>query len=165
MQNIESIYKKHSKIVLRRAFYILGSHDDAKDVLQDVFISLVEKPESFRRESKLTSFLYSATTHRCLTRLRNKKTRLRILEEEVKPSLSEEINDQSEAQLIIRQALVKVPKKLVEPAIYYYLDGMKQQEIAEVMGCSQKQVSKLLVKFKKECEKIHGVNLKDEKHV
>ena len=159
--NIEQIYQDYGDIVLRRALSILGSKEEAQDILQEVFVSLVEKPDSFRGESKVSTFLYAATTHRCLRRLRDKKTRRRILDEKVKPFLSEEASDQHENQLVIRQALVNVPKKLVEPAIYYYMDGMKQHEIAEVMHCSRRQVGKLLDKFKATCAKKNMLDLSE----
>ena len=77
--SIEEVYRAHGHVVLRRARQILHSEAEAEEVMQGLFTSLLHRPGQFRGESSITTFLYAATTHRCLNRLRDKKNRARLV--------------------------------------------------------------------------------------
>ncbi|MBI2372825.1 MAG: sigma-70 family RNA polymerase sigma factor [Deltaproteobacteria bacterium] len=132
---------------MRRALRILGSEDSAREVLQEVFVSLVDRPAQFQGNSSLLTWLYSATTHAALNRLRNHRNRARILE--LHPLDAQEragLEDQTEA----RRILARVPEKLARVAIYYYFDQLTHDEISELLGCSRRQVGNLLERFRAE---------------
>src|SRR6185295_11319815 len=79
---LEQLYRRHGHVVLRRARRLLGSDDEAQEVLQELFASLVARPDAFAGRSAVTTWLYGATTNLCLNRLRNARTQQRLLEEE-----------------------------------------------------------------------------------
>lgn len=147
-QSIEQAYRTHGHAVLRRASRLLGNEADAREVLQEVFASLLERPEQFRGTSSPTTWLYSATTNLCLNKLRDGKTRSRLLQERVVPANDEAIPPTAEASALVRDLLAKLPEDLATAAIYYYLDDMTHEEIADVMGCSRRHVGNLLDRLK-----------------
>ncbi|MBN1610117.1 MAG: hypothetical protein JW940_26055, partial [Polyangiaceae bacterium] len=55
------IYQRYAPIVFRRARQILGSEVDAGEVVQDVFLSLLERPAQYGGRSSITTFLYRMT--------------------------------------------------------------------------------------------------------
>jgi len=148
--DLETLYRAHGHVVLRRARQLMGDEQEALDVLQDVFTSLVRRPEQFQGRSSFTTWLYSATTHRCLNQLRNRKTRQRLLDQrppaDAAPARAEDL-----AQA--RQVLARLPDRLAQVAVYTYFDEMTQDEIAEVLGCSRRQVGKLLQKVARQVAK------------
>jgi RNA polymerase sigma factor (sigma-70 family) len=77
----EELYRRHAANAFRRARRLLANDADAHEVMHDVFLSLFERPEQYEGRSTLSTFLFSAVTHACLNRLRNDKTRRRLLEE------------------------------------------------------------------------------------
>jgi RNA polymerase sigma factor (sigma-70 family) len=81
VDTLDTLYRRHAPSVFRRARRLLGNDADAQEIVQEVFVSLFERPEQYAARSALTTFLYSVTTHACLNRIRNRKTRLRILEQ------------------------------------------------------------------------------------
>lgn len=112
-------------------------------MLHEVFASLLDRPEQFRGESSMTTWLYSVTTHACLNRLRNARTRARLLaiptgERTEQPSAS--VDD----GVLVRELLARVPAELAAVAVYYHVDEMTQDEIASVLGCSRRHVGDLL---------------------
>jgi RNA polymerase sigma-70 factor (ECF subfamily) len=141
---IERLYREHGHLVLRRARQVLGDEHEARDVLQELFISLLRRPEQFQGRSQAITFLYSATTHLCLNRLRNGRTRLKLVEEVMAPRSSEVAFPRGERLAEARGLLSRLPEELREAAIYYYFDEMTHEEIAEVMGCSRRHVGNLL---------------------
>lgn len=145
---LEQIYRRHGHLVLRRARQILGSDQEAHEALQEIFTSLLHRPEQFEGRSQITTWLYSATTHLCLNRLRNHSTRTRILTEKVAPvDASASVESNAEARAHVRQILSRVPEELARVAVYYYLDDLSHREIAELVGCSRRHVGDLLVRF------------------
>lgn len=50
-------------------------HDDADDVVQDVFIKVWRNLGKFREDSQLYTWLYRIATNECITFLNKKKTK------------------------------------------------------------------------------------------
>lgn len=144
---IEALYRKYGHSVLRRARQILASDADAHDVMQEVFASLVERPEQFGGHAKPSTFLYAMTTHACLQRLRDAKNRLRLVAEHVTPWSTETDPRSPEARAAVRGALALLPDDEAAAAIYYHLDGMSHAEIATVLACSPRHVGDLLARM------------------
>jgi RNA polymerase sigma-70 factor (ECF subfamily) len=139
---LRDLYARHAPAVYRRALHLLGSEADAHEVLQDLFVSLLARPDELSRRSAWSSYLYAATTHACLNRLRNQRRRTRLLDRE---ALIEQARASEPDQLLrLRVALARLPEELATVAVYYALDGLTQQEIAEILGCSRRHVGDLL---------------------
>lgn len=154
--DVAALYRAHGDVVLRRATAILGNVDDAKEVLQDIFVELVRDPSRFRGESSPTTFLYAATTHRCLRRLRDSKNRRRLVEERVAPHTAKHAAPRAEQLSMLRNLLAQLPDDLAIVATYTYVDGMSQAEIAPVVGCSRRQVGNLLERFHAQARAVVG---------
>lgn len=136
---VAELYRRHGAAVLRRARTLLGGEADAREVVQDLFVSFLERPIQFEGRSTMSTFLHSATTHACLNRLRDERNRARLLQERG-DALAPAAREQSDALIALRQALRLMPEKLAEVAIYHYVDELSQRELAELMGCSRRQV-------------------------
>ena len=138
------LYRKYGHSVLRRARQILASDDEAAEVLQELFASLVARPEQFDGRSAPSTYLYAATTHACLSRLRNRRNRDRLINEQVRPWSTHVDARSAEAASTVRGLLAQLSDGEARAAVYHYLDGMSHAEIAEVLGCSRRNVGKLL---------------------
>ena len=142
--DVEAMYRSYGHSVLRRARQILANDDEASEVLQEIFTGLVARPAQFDGRSSPSTFLYAATTHACLARLRDRKNRMRLLDEHVKPWTSD-VDPRSPAVVaIVRAELAQLPEEEARAAVYYHLDGMSHAEIAELLGCSRRHVGNLL---------------------
>jgi RNA polymerase sigma factor (sigma-70 family) len=139
---LERLYRDHGPAVLRRARQILQDEDEARDALQEIFLSLAtDKPFEVRRGT--TAWFYTTTTRYCLNRLRNdrNRARLRLVRREQAPA---SVPADGEARAIARDVLARLPAQLAEVAIYYYCDEMTHEEIAELLGCSRRHVGHLV---------------------
>jgi len=138
------MYRQYGHSVRRRAMQILASADDADEVLQEIFVRLVARPEQFDGRSAPSTFLYAVTTHACLSRLRDRRNRLRLIDEQVRPWTTELDPRAPDTIAIVRAALALLPEDEARAAVYAYLDGMSHDEIAEVLDCSRRHVGNLL---------------------
>ncbi|MGK3958969.1 RNA polymerase sigma factor [Sorangium sp. So ce118] len=145
---IDAAYRQHGHIVLRRARRLLGNEQEAREILQDVFASLLGEPGQLDGKGPLVSWLYGATTHACLNRIRDQKNRLRLLDTHVAPMQQESEAPRAERALLRRELLSQLPVDLAQVAVHYYSDEMTHEEIARVMGCSRRHVGNLLERLK-----------------
>jgi RNA polymerase sigma factor (sigma-70 family) len=141
---IDRLYREHGHVVLRRARELLRSESEATDAVQDIFLSLVQRPEQLDGVVSVTAWLYRATTHYCLNRLRDLRGRTRILDT-LQPVAA--VASRSEMLAQVRSLLDKLPEPLGEVAVYHYVDGMTYDEIAAMLGCSRRQVGYLLARL------------------
>lgn len=140
---LAEIYRRHAAAVFRRARRLMGSDADAQDIVHDVFLSLFERPEQFGGRSALTTFLYSATTHACLARIRQVKNRQRLLDR-LAPTTGATTEPQVLPLADLHDALRKMPELLARVAVYAWLDELSHAEIAVLVGCSRRHVANLL---------------------
>lgn len=147
--SVDELYKRYAAMAYRRARSVLGNEAEAHEVVHDVFVSLLEKPEQYKGMSQLTTFMYSVVTHACLNRVRNQRNRLRLVRDNV-PTLGNE-SDRAltpETRVVLQSVLGRMPEELATAAVYYHLDGMTHDEIARVMQCSPRHVGDVLERLK-----------------
>src|SRR5688500_20208187 len=116
-----SLYQMHAPLVFRRARTLLRNEAEAREVVQDLFLSLHERPEQFSGQSTMTTWLFSATTHACLNRMRNQRNRLRLLSEHA-PAVEPASKPEPEALSALRAELERMPEPLGAVAVYHYFD-------------------------------------------
>jgi len=77
---IETFFKQFSNKVFRLCMQYLKNEEEAYDMVQDVFATLIAKIHNFKGESKLSTWLYSMTVFSCIgyLRKRNKKNETSI---------------------------------------------------------------------------------------
>jgi RNA polymerase sigma-70 factor (ECF subfamily) len=146
---LEQVYRDYGHIVLRRALQLLASEADAREVLHDVFVSLLDRPEQFQGRSSLVTFLYSMTTNACRNLVRNRQTRAALTERELgwRPPVVVASNDERQ---LAWQLLANLPERLACIAVYYFIDEMTHDEIADIVGVSRRQVGHLVARAQKE---------------
>lgn len=141
---LEHIYRKSWVMIQRRALRITRNPSAADDLAQEAFIRLHEQLASGARIDDDVAWLYSTVSHLALNRLRNRQRRARLLERHG-PALGEGAHGEalSADALAIQRVLTLVGEDIALVASYYYLDGMEQQEIADLMGLHRRKVGPL----------------------
>lgn len=156
---IDELYRRYGPVVLRRARAILGDEEMARDVLQEVFVKVVEQKGRFRGEASPMTWIYRITTNLCLNRLRDGRRRAAILEERAK-EMDPEVGavgagtggttpSTAEARLTLEAILQRVPEELWAIAVYYHVDHMTHAEIAQIMGVSRRTIGYRLEEFRR----------------
>jgi RNA polymerase sigma factor (sigma-70 family) len=143
------IYRRYGPALVRKATRLLGSQDDALDVVQGLFTDLFERGVV---DVELP-YLYRALTNRCLTMLRNRNTRARLLERETR-ALQPVARTRSDECVLGQDLLLKLVDRLdestLEVLVYRYWDELDQTEIASVMGVSRKTVVRRMATLREE---------------
>ena len=117
-------------------------HDDADDLVQEIFVKVWKNLKSFREDSKLYTWIYRIATNECLTFLKKKKRKLFIPINDVQSELAGKLEDDEnisgdEVQMKLQKALLKLPDKQRMVFNMKYFDDMKFKDIAEITGTSE----------------------------
>lgn len=142
---LEHLYRDHGPAVLRRARQILQDDDEARDALQEIFVTLASQPLPDLGRGA-TAWFYVRTTRYCLNRLRDARNRLRLVAERVE-LVADRAPGRGEDLVVARDVLARLPDELAEAAVYYYCDEMTHDEIAALLGCSRRHVGHLIERF------------------
>src|SRR4029434_195541 len=72
----EELYRQHARRLFGLVVRMIGSVDDAEDLLQEVFLQAHRKLAGFRGDSALGTWLYRLTMNHCLDHLRARQSRM-----------------------------------------------------------------------------------------
>lgn len=125
---------------------LLRDEQAALDAMQEVFIRAIRAGNEFRAESSPMTWLYRITTNYCLNSIRDNSRRSELLRVKVVPSGEEPLS--SEDRRAVLQVLSRVPAEVGAVAIHYFIDEMKQEEVAEVLGVSRRFVRDRIDEFR-----------------
>jgi RNA polymerase sigma-70 factor (ECF subfamily) len=141
-------YRRYGPALLRKARRLLRSEEDARDVVQSLFVDLLQREEVPHD----LAYLYRALTHRCLNVIRDQKNRARLLERE-QPALAGPVRIAADVRTMGVDALFKlsarVDEAVMETLVYRFVDEMGQEEIASMMSVSRKTVQNRLARASK----------------
>lgn len=115
------------------------NHDDANDVMQNTFIKAWNAIDSFRGESKLSTWLYRIAVNESLTFLSKQRSlHLGIDLEDVMLNKMEADSyfDGDELQVRLQKAILTLPEKQRLVFNMKYYDDLKYEEMEEILGTS-----------------------------
>lgn len=121
--------------------YVLD-HDDADDLVQDIFIKIWNNLDKFRADAKLYTWIYRIATNESITFLNKKKQMLSVsLNEESSSYLIDTLTqssyfDANKAELKLQKALLTLPDKQRLVFNMKYFEDLKYDEISEILGTS-----------------------------
>ncbi len=117
------------------------NHDDADDLIQEVFIKVCKNLENFRSDSQLYTWIYRIATNECITFLNRKKLKNNVSLDEVGYDLADSLADSTyfdgdKAQMKLQKALLTLPEKQRLVFNMKYFDDLKYDEISAILGTS-----------------------------
>ena len=137
-----AIIKKYQEKLYWHIRRIVVSHDDANDVLQNVFIRVWNGLSNFREDAQLYTWLYRIATNECLTFLDQQKKKATVSMNEVESGLSNKILadkyfDSSKLEWKLQLAIQHLPDKQRIVFNLRYFDDMPYEEMSRVLETSQ----------------------------
>jgi RNA polymerase sigma-70 factor (ECF subfamily) len=132
-------YQERVYMIARRYTF---DHDDADDILQDVFVKVYESLKQFRGDSSFFTWLYRIVINLSINYTRKKRIKefLRI-DEEVEESTAGDDDpadacERNEQKKIVNDALKKLPERQRSVFILRFYEELPYEEIAGVMKTS-----------------------------
>lgn len=144
--------------------------DDARDLTQEVFIRVWQSIKTFRQDAALGTWIYRIAVSKSLDQLRKNKRktgglmgmfRTRPLPFDFHhPGV---VAEKKENSVILFKAINRLPENQKTAFLLQKLEGMGQQQIAEVMDATESSVESLLHRAKQNLRKSLNEFFKNEK--
>lgn len=136
-----TLLQTYSQPVYWQVRKMVANHDDANDIVQNVFIKAWNNLHNFRGDAKLSTWLFKIAVNESINFINKEKQRLQLGEESDDSFLIENIEsdpyfDGDELQLELQKAISKLPEKQKLVFNMRYFDEMKYEEISEILGTS-----------------------------
>jgi len=137
----EAIVKEYSEQLYWQIRRLVLSHDDANDILQNTFIKAWTNIDYFRGDAKMSTWLYRIALNESLNFLNRQQTNRQLSIDETEAELLNQLEgdsyfDGDETQKIFQQAIHRLPKKQQMVFNLKYFQGMKYEEMSEILGTS-----------------------------
>lgn len=136
------LYDRVAGLLFANTLHLLSDRREAEEVVQDVFLQIWNKAETFDGAlGNPLSWMLGITRHRCIDRLRSRQRRSRVFDDAVNESevtvtaaAPRMANDLSpEEQATVRQAVADLPAEQQQAIAMAFFGGMSHQEIADVL--------------------------------
>jgi len=153
------LYRQYAATVLRRAMRFYDRHE-AEEVVHEVFMRVWDAMNDFRGASSPVTWLWRITTNHCLNRLRDSKRRAELLVERAGevPGTRQTSTD-AETALFLRQIWRSLDPELTVVGMYHFVDGMTQDQIGHILGCSPRTVGNRLVAIRAHARQVAGLEV------
>lgn len=135
----DEIYRRYEEYVYNTCLGILGDPDDARDAMQETFVSVYQSLSKFRYDSKLSTWVYRAAVNKCLDLMRSRKSRGRNQSIEWLEDLGAPERDLLGEQSV-RATLMKLKADYRILLVLHYFQGLSYEEISQAMNCSVNNV-------------------------
>lgn len=117
------------------------THEDANDVLQNVFIKVWKALDSFREEANLYTWLYRIATNESLTYIEQQKRRSSLSLSDYEGALENKLEaekgfDANKLEWRLQKAIQSLPEKQRAVFNLRYYDEMPYEKMSEVLETS-----------------------------
>ncbi len=142
--DVEHTYRRYFPIIREKCARMLRDRAEAQDVAQETFTRLWAERDRLQDPGAIASWIYRTSTRIAIDRHR------RVRRED---ELADEAGDHTDpgaridATRMLARLAHRVPAAELEVAILGRVDGLSQDEIARVLGCSERTVRRLLQKL------------------
>ncbi len=164
-KDLEKLFEEHGGFVFRVAYRITGNKAEAEDIVQGVFLRLLQSDRVVDLESNPKGYLYRAAVNMGLDLIRREGRNVSSDEMEdhaaAAPNPDGEYRS-AEIHAWFRIALSKLSPKAAEMFVLKHLEGYENHEIAEMLGTTRGTVAVTLFRsrafLKKSIQRFLGVH-------
>jgi RNA polymerase sigma-70 factor (ECF subfamily) len=141
-QAFTAIIKKYQEKLYWHVRRMVISHEDANDVLQNMFIKVWKGLVNFREDSQLYTWLYRIATNECLTFLEQQKKRSAVSIDDYEGGLSNKIKadegfDANKLEWKLQLAIQQLPERQRLVFNLRYYDEMPYEEMSRILETSE----------------------------
>ncbi len=155
-QAFDQVVEQYQPRVAAMAHRLLGWTDETEDVVQDVFVTVLARVDSFQGRSSLWTWIARITINRCRSWQRRNWLRRNVhrigealLNQQASqlPAGQETIRDETAVE--VRTAVRALPVKYREVVVLRYLEELPIERVAELLGLSRAAVDVRLTRARK----------------
>lgn len=146
----------YAGIIIKICRAYTDTEEDFQDYYQEICLQLWKSRESFKGDSKWSTWVYRVSLNVSLTLLRKEKKLKKSSREipEIKSIPEEDISPFNNDSLKLLYKAIKKLSDLDRAIILLYLEEKSYKEIAEIMGISANNIGVKITRIKKKLKKL-----------
>ena len=141
------LYRTYGPVVYRRCLRILKDQEAAKDATQEVFVKLIRDMSKLEDRETVLPWIYRVATNHCLNQRRNASRRGEDFESPPLELAASTDHDTLPDRQLVQGILSRFDATTQTVAVGVLVDGMEQEEVAELLGVSRRTVARKLARF------------------
>ena len=150
---LEQLFRDHYQLVYRTAYSVTGTHQDAEDVLQTIFLRLLRRQTQPDLNERSKQYLYRSAINESLSIIRARQRRQQTDDTEFLEVPSPDAPDDAMEQHLIH-AVAQLNPQSVEMLILRYEHNYSDVEIAKMLGKSRGTVAVTLYRARARLRKL-----------
>lgn len=162
----KAFIKEHQDRVYNIVLNRVQNAEDAEEITQNVFIAVFSKPEAFRGESSISTWLYRIAINKCIDHLRKKQSRKRWSFTALFSSGTDKgnepkefnhpgvVSENKEKAAILFNAMKKLSANQHTAWTLSEIENISYKEISEIMNVSVSSVESLLFRARQNLKRI-----------
>lgn len=148
-----TIFNQYNQFLFLQAYKLTRDEDDARDIVQDIFVNLWDNREKLNIHMPLVVYLSKSVRFGFFKKIRNSSNRIRYEQDFASyidngKCTTDEILLEQELVERLKQLAASMPHKTGKALILKYLEAYSISEIAETLDLSTKTVSNILSQAK-----------------
>jgi RNA polymerase sigma-70 factor (ECF subfamily) len=155
-EQFEKLFSQHSRIVYRAAYSVTGNEHDAQDIVQDLFLKLIDRGLTLESVANPAGYLFRMAINEGLRRFRIRKRKNQT--DDGLDHLEETLTDDRQLEVNMRRKLLDAMAQLdpehAEVLVLWADHGYTDEEIAGMLGKSRGAVAMTLNRAKARLRKI-----------
>ena len=143
------IILENEKVIFKITTFYAYNEDDRKDLYQEIVLQLWKAYPNFRKEAKISTWLYRIALNTAISQIRkNKKEAPKVPISQIVLQVSDSTDNDKEEKIQMLYKQIEQLNQLEKAIILLYLEDKSHEEIAEVIGLTITNVGTRLSRIK-----------------
>ncbi len=143
------LIKEHEQLIFKVATLYTNSREDMEDLYQEIIFQLWKSFNTFRDESKLSTWMYRVAMNTAIYTLKNSKRQVTTTPINVSTeSVMDSANRSAEDKLKLLHQSLQVLNLLEKGIILLYMEGKSYYEIGKLLGLTTSNVGTKISRIK-----------------
>lgn len=142
-RGFDLLVRKYQQRIYWHVRRMVIAHEDADDLVQNIFVKIFHNISSFRKDSQLYTWIYRIAVNETLTFLKQKQKRQVFIPlSQVDHALTDSLEDDSffsgdEIQFLFQKAILRLPhKQRLVFNMKYFDDAITFEDLSSILGTS-----------------------------
>lgn len=151
----ETLVREQTRRLLPMSRRFLGSHEEARDAVQETLLAALQSIQTFRGEARLSTWIRQIGVNQCLMMLRKRKRHPEVAIEPLLPRFDEgghmetrcrtwetasDLLEQSETQALVRKLIDQLPENYRTVLLLRDIEELSTEEVASLLAMSRNAV-------------------------
>jgi len=148
-REFSQLIKDNQGLIIKVSRMYTNTVEDEEDLFQEIVLQLWRSVDSFKGDSKITTWMYRVALNTAITVFRKSSRRIKTSDLEDFKHPEEEQKSEGDEQVALLYKVIKLLPNIDRALVMMYLDDLPYKDIAENIGISEVNARVKMSRLKK----------------